>query len=357
MKTSSPKLVMVVCCLCVLSGLLAQSCTDQRGVSWGKLEPGSVGSSASGESMVWDLRGERLLLLKSGEGGFLNHVWSLREPNREWVELADVSGSPPSRSGYAVACDERTGRIILFGGRSETGYLNDTWIFDPDTRAWAEAKSEGATPSSREGHAMVFDPSSGTLLLFGGGRTEAHYQKSNDTWRYDPQTNTWTDIEVSTCPSPRMWHAMVYDPNASSVIMFGGVGVGEYGAVLHDTWSLTSDEWRRLEPTGIVPSSRSQHAMAYDGSNRVVVLFGGLGSTNRSLDDTWIYDSPANAWQELKASGATPSPRSGHSMVSAPAWNQVLLFGGHNYGGDLPAFDPSQLTHFNDLWVCEPESD
>ena len=44
---------------------------------------------------------------------------------------------------------------------------------------------------------------------------------SDDTWAYDPAANTWTELNPGHV-APGAGHAMVYDASSGRLIMFGG---------------------------------------------------------------------------------------------------------------------------------------
>jgi N-acetylneuraminic acid mutarotase len=74
---------------------------------------------------------------------------------------------------------------------STEGPLNDTWVFDHVNNTWIELSPE-SSPSARAWHAMAYDSVNDKVVLFGGG--EADYIFKNETWIYDPQANTWTNV-------------------------------------------------------------------------------------------------------------------------------------------------------------------
>jgi N-acetylneuraminic acid mutarotase len=128
--------------------------------------------------------------------------------------------------------DSSTGKVILFGGSGDTD-LNDTWAYDPAANIWTNLKPSGDLPSARDGHSMVYDSSTGKVILFGGSNESD--PTFNDTWAYDPVGNTWTNLNPSgSLPSGRVGHSMVYDPTTGKVILFGGLG--EQG-IFDDIWA------------------------------------------------------------------------------------------------------------------------
>ena len=49
------------------------------------------------------------------------------------------------------------------------------------------------------------------------------------------------------------------------------------------------DSWSDLEPKDPVPAPRDGHTMVVGGSSGEVILFGGIGSDDTPLGDTWAY--------------------------------------------------------------------
>ena len=74
------------------------------------------------------------------------------------------------------------------------------------------------------------------------------------------------------------------------------------------------------------PSAHYGHAMAYDASRGVTVLFGGY--TGFSNGETWEWNG--TTWTQRMVSG--PSPRYSHAMAYDASRGVTVLFGGY-YGG------------------------
>jgi uncharacterized protein (TIGR03437 family) len=56
----------------------------------------------------------------------VNDTWLWNGSN--WIQQFPAT-SPPARSGFALAYDSGHSQIVLFGGATSTGYLNDTWTY------------------------------------------------------------------------------------------------------------------------------------------------------------------------------------------------------------------------------------
>ncbi len=186
-------------------------------------------------------------------------------------------------------------------------------------------------PSERTGQAMAYHAARRSTIVFGGlSITNAVL---SDTWEwvgFDPQSpappfrGNWTDRSVTTRPSARYGHSMVWDDARGVVTLFGGRSAT---APNNETWKLTGTVWSQLGPTQR-PGARSHHAMAYDSDRQRIVLFGGSDGAN-PLADTWEFDG--TNWTP-KFPAAFPSPRSNHAMTYDAVRQRVLLFGGRNAG-------------------------
>ncbi len=116
---------------------------------------------------AWDSGAAQLLMFGGQTTGtpFLGDLWSF--DGAAWREIA-ADPRPSPRNFYALAFDEASRRLFLFGGNSAAGPLNDLWFFDPAAERWSQAGPEGAAPPPRAGHDAVWLPDSRRLIVFGG---------------------------------------------------------------------------------------------------------------------------------------------------------------------------------------------
>jgi N-acetylneuraminic acid mutarotase len=227
--------------------------------------------------------------------------------------------------------------------------------------AWTELTPAGEVPPARGGHALVCDPASGRVILFGGMDIEDDGTGTyfDDTWAYDPAQSTWTELDSSRSgPAPRTSHCMAYESSGGLIVLFGGATMGADGNLtcLDDTWAYDpgANTWTELDPAGTRPSSRSGASMAYDPTSRRLILFGGSPAPEESesldLGDTWTYDPSADSWAELRPAGPVPPARSNASMVYEPSGARLLLFGGQAFREDGTA------RYLDDTWAYDPSA-
>jgi N-acetylneuraminic acid mutarotase len=216
-------------------------------------------------------------------------TWAFDPAMGSWTEL-HPGASPPVRQGASMAYDAGLGRVVLFGGNNRSDFGDWMWAYDEAANTWTELKTEGA-PSPRVDAAMAYDDASGRLLLFGGYRNSPDpaapsADRLGDTWAYEAKTNTWTELKPVVSPPGRLAAMMVYDKTSGKMILSGGYG---FDNVFGDTWAYDSqaNTWTKLNPAGS-PGARAAAAVFYDRSSGKVVICGGAGS-DRIFSDAWAF--------------------------------------------------------------------
>jgi N-acetylneuraminic acid mutarotase len=272
----------------------------------------------------------------------LTDTWAYDPVANAWTELHPAGESPRGSLGFPMVYDPSSGEAVLFGDLATTG----PWAYNPVANAWTWIKTSQSTPDARTAYAAAYESKSGKLIIFGGGKDEGTGDLVNP-WAYDLATHTWTELHPKGDMPPALAsHAMVYDPASKRAILFGGADHDQSDGAVNDTWAYESaaNAWTKLLPGGDLPSPRTGHAMVYDPVSKKVILFGGVGGQgDESLNDTWAYDLAANTWTNLQPSGDPPPARSSYSTVYDPIGRKMIIFGGAGAEG-----------LFNDIWTYDP---
>ncbi|KAG2491465.1 hypothetical protein HYH03_010250 [Edaphochlamys debaryana] len=223
----------------------------------------------------------------------------------------------------------------------------------------ATATTSSAWPPPRRGAALVYDPSTKHLVLFGG--TGANGALA-DVWAYDIGTRVWQQISTfSSSEQPEPRHTFVYGlylndtqpapvPPRRSLI----VSTGQGAQVFSDTWALDLDTWawRRLPDNGDAPPT------LYGSAGGIVPLLPGRPGVPRlwlshgfslktRYSKTWVYDLRAESWSVVHGSINSYDPMKPHArcIVSSTvtADEQIVMYGGcaqnGGTGGQCPARD------------------
>ncbi|MDQ4123199.1 MAG: hypothetical protein M3209_17315 [Acidobacteriota bacterium] len=159
------------------------------GKTWRQVITGFAPEGRFHHAMAFDSKRERIVLFGGNtavppldsekfEAGQRNDTWEFDGKN--WQQAAS-SVAPPKRDHHALAYDPDTKKAILFGGFSggfrDGVYLGDTWSWDGKT--W-ERISAGKSPLARGGKpGMLYDEKTRRMILFGGGTPQ---KATNDMW-------------------------------------------------------------------------------------------------------------------------------------------------------------------------------
>jgi hypothetical protein len=316
-------------------------------------------------------------------GAALQDLWEWDPATGLWTNRTPASSNKPSgRAGASMVYDATRKNFVIFGGRSTTGFdYEDTWEWDPVKGAFTDRSTSG--PSARSQHSMVFEKSTGKVLLFGGGFADAgsslwpedsSYTDPTgrpgpgrsvdgtgislavaDTWEWDPIQGTWTQVTITNGPSARYDSAMIWDSQRNLAVLFGGMKKDQAnadGVPQQDIWEWNpaTPGWALRSTTGTRPSARWGHAMAYDSSRGMVVLAGGKDfQTYLGLADLWDWNSTSGAWaQRLDGSEANlPAGRMYASLVADSAGNHLELVAG-------ATLQPYQAFASAEVWELQP---
>jgi hypothetical protein len=259
-------------------------------------------------------------------------------------------GVGPTTSFGAMAFDPDLGSLggefVYFGGcflPPSSCPTNVTWVYNGVS--WSPASSS-TLPPALTGAMMDFDPTLGGAVLVGGMATSG--AAMNQTWLFTD--SGWSNLSGSAWgrnAPPSAFGSLAWDPDRNGLVLVDGCdgkpACTSYG---DGTWLLNSTGWHRLGNGPGTPNAIAFATMAWDPSDRILVLFGGNDSGARLLNETWLYNG--TAW--ANATGVVPGcklqcyyPAGRESALST--WDYQLgtlvMFGGTN---------TTAATIYNDTW-------
>ena len=302
---------------------------------WVEITPADAETPArTNSTAIYDPLDHRMTIFGGkGSSGDLNDVWSFDLNSERWSQITPSAGTAPApRFAPVSVYDPERHQMIMWSGQG-TAFFNDVWTFDLTDETWTEFDPPDPKPNIRYGAASISDPASRSLVTFAGFTNEGRF---NDTWRFDVESVSWTDISPSeVSPLKRCLHSAGYDASGGRMIMYGGQSSGALG----DIWAfdLSQENWSDLTPEES-PEGRYFATNIYDAKNHRVITFGGNvgGNVGRS-NKAWAFDLRANSWDELAASGSPPQPRDGATAIYVESEDRMVIFGGSAEGGVLLA--------------------
>jgi hypothetical protein len=240
-------------------------------------------------------------------------TWAFDWRTGTWENRAPKASPPKGliqNGDQILAYDEEARKVILFGGfdwdkyvrmvngepiPAEEIFSDQTWAYDYEANTWTNMQPEGP-PARRNSHSLVYDKVAKKVILFGGGGVEGTF---DDTWAYDYGSNTWTDLQPAPRPSSRDYTGLAFDEDAGTTVLFGGTNAAET-EVYDDTWTydFEGNAWTLRSP-GTAPSARAWLGLSYGGAPNTMVLFGGGPARNRADAETWLYSTADDTWREV----------------------------------------------------------
>ena len=208
-------------------------------------------------------------------------------------------------------------------------WRNEAAAYDPATNTWRTL----ASPYTTDDRQGLFSQWTGSEWILFGGYYKSATDAGMDGRRYDPATDTWTDIPK--VPLPYLREASVaWSPTTEELIVFGGVrlkdgvttpvGAASYEATSETwAWSLATNTWRSVADSPLSPRQAS-HA-AFDGRNIVFAwgrAYPGPAEEYRSIPGVATYEPVSETW----------------TMLAEPAVDHRMTFADVTIGGAAGAF-------------------
>lgn len=236
----------------------------------------------------------------------------------EWQQISPTQ-TPPN-SPIAITRDSCRDVGVLWTSNCGPNPMAGTWEFN-NMDMWQQVMPVGRPDACEPGY-VAFDPCRCMTVQWGG-------VGSGDCPPYEYDGMSWTPGSCAGVPQNRDAHRMVGVPNRCTIFMFGGRRFAGGGVQVNDAYEFDGSSWTLHFPA-VRPPARQDHAMAYDPTRDVVVVFGGWDGSTR-LGDTWEFDFATLTWSQVSLTPPNaPSARHFSTMAFFPEENAIFLFGGND---------------------------
>ncbi|MCC6622508.1 MAG: hypothetical protein IT385_14685 [Deltaproteobacteria bacterium] len=364
----------------------ALSLPDEGDPRWESLAIAPAPVERLGHTAIVDPAGARMVVFGGYDGkASLGDAWALSLDAASTPTWADLTPTPGARAGHSAIHDRANDRVIVFGGASyassTTTYRHDVWELPLDAAAdaWRELQPTGEGPLARKGHAAIYDAGNDEMLVFGGDTPSGIV---NDLWAMSLSgAPAWRSVStIGTPPSLRSNHRAIYDQANERMIVYGGlddpsawalsldgedpewtqlaalgatwrwghgaiydevgrrmiVHAGHFGDPLDDLWALSLDVgltpvWSPIATTGAAPGPRGFHAAVHDGVGQRMLVFAGIDYVTPVMNDLWSLSLPASGprvWTRIAPTGRSPAARWEAAMVFDGARRRAIVVGG-----------------------------
>jgi hypothetical protein len=313
--------------------------------AWTALAPtGTPPAGRYSSTGIYDPVRERVVVFGGATlSGSVNDVWALSLSGvPAWTALAPTGTPPVARFDHNAIYDPVRDRMVVFGGWTAGGRLADVWVMPLASPAWTALSPDGWPPNATDAPSAVYDSARDAMLVVGGlGSGSSHVTASSLSFADPP---TWTQLYFEgTQPAARFHQAVIYDPVRDRAVLFGGAT--ESGGARNDVWALALADppaWTDLTRTGTPPKGRNFASAIYDAARARMVVFGGATVGGLLPGDLWALSlSGAPAWSALAPTGTPPGLRYGHSAIHDGPGDRMVVFGGLTSGSQ----------YLNEVWM------
>ena len=204
------------------------------------------------------------------------------DPASDTWKTITTSGAPSRRWFHTLLW---TGKeLIVWGGANAAKVLNDGSRYNPAKDTWKPISTDGA-PCPRNSQVSVWTGKE--MIVWGGSAREAGAPEDyfENGARYNPETDTWRPISTIGAPKGRVAVTAVW--TGTEMVLWGGVNdAQDNGGRFVGTggrYNPATDTWTDITTKG-APSPRLT-SVVWTGEG--LLTFGGYNGTH--LNDTWFY--------------------------------------------------------------------
>jgi flagellar hook capping protein FlgD/galactose oxidase-like protein len=324
---------------------------EYQGRGWNHMRYDSV----AGKMILFD--GYAELPTYTYENIFANALWMYDpienrltlEKLNNWTAITGITEPLPENSWDPTPFDRHFYSCFIYSASKNAAYLwaganrtipnadGETWMYDFTARAWRQILTPHPNTVFEQG--CSYDPFLEKMILFAG--TDHEYGTGDKTYAFDLNTETWEDQAPASSPAPRMGQNLCFDPIRRVSWMFAGA---PWGSADSELWSYdaVSNQWTQVAFREPWPSPRRFAHLARDSQHDVILMWGGIDSTDQVLDDTWIFRPATESWERLTPAASPSLAKAIYStdLDYDPA-NEFFVL---NLGGTFWLFRYSDLT-------------
>lgn len=158
------------------------------GQDWERIQLGPAPPRRTQAAVAFDrARGVVVVFGGQGDSGVVDDTWTW--DGATWTALSPID-RPAPRYLASLAWDDARKQLVLFGGQGQSGNLNDVWGWDG--KNWTPLVNPNATvlPATRYWQSFVPIAKTGNILLIGGQSNEGPL---DDQWVFRTRGGSCTD--------------------------------------------------------------------------------------------------------------------------------------------------------------------
>ena len=220
-----------------------------------------------------------------------NDLYFFNMETYEWTLIENKGIIPSPRMGHSAVLYGT--KMIIYGGESNDGYKDDMFEFDIEKKEWKKIEYYSKISTARTNHGTVID-NKGKMYIFGGYSEKGYL---NDFFYIDIVNHKYKALTSVIGISPSQRENFIFEIVNDTIFLFGGF---HEGGVLNDvyTFNITSNTWETIIPKQS-PHQMSGMASIVLGYKRYIT--GGCDyRKNKCYSDTFVYDTNKKEFGKIK---------------------------------------------------------
>jgi len=228
------------------------------------------------------LNGAAYVGLGINQSGYLGDLWQYDPVSDTWAQKANFPVSSGRHSAFAFTINDKA---YVGGGYYSSSNQQDMYEYDPATNSWAQKANFSGGP--RRG-AVAF--SIGNKGYVGTGRTDVNVFK--DLYEYDALTNAWT--QKADLPGVARTWSGAFNTATKGYVTCGDLD-GNGSSWVNDTWEYDPGTNTWTAKASFSGSSRS--GMTGFCINNLCFIAAGQAPAAKT-NDLWEYNTAADTWSQ-----------------------------------------------------------
>jgi len=326
-------------------------------MTWTQVTPTGSAPQVNGAEVVLDPTRDRIVGLSPS--GASSITWTLNlTGSPHWTALPFLGPVLPARTDGIAVYDQAGDRMVVVGGRTAAGVVNDTWqLTFAGTPTWSQVATTGTPPVPSSDASFALDPATRALYVTGGKNSSDTV--SGGTWRLVLDDHSWSSLDNS---SQGGWKAAsAWDSAGARMVVAGGadpqsirggtfVFAGTWTQIptnprivtsasfagydpAHHRWvglisagpaflSMQDSSWHAVSPYSGAPLAG--YGRFYDPATNLLGVFsnGALTTTHPGVDTAWVTTSLVGSNPVFEQPGSI--------YLDAPN-HRVFVFGGWSF--------------------------
>jgi hypothetical protein len=254
--------------------------------TWINLKPQTSPPPRHASDMVYHEPTDQLILYTGADanGYPINDLWTFNSDLNNWTQLFPQTMPPANYFPIMVSIPSTNQILALI---SDTVTFSQLWIYNVAENNWTQSQALNMPVfGDWDRSSLVYLDDLNKVLLFG---TEA-------VWEYFINSDSWMKLDTTNNPTNRKYTDMVYDNSIRKAVLFGGCDIlrrtcDSDSEVFDDTWIFDYNTltWTEIQSASPPPARYMDGNMVFDSVRNITLIY---GSSDDSLyfDDTWTLD-------------------------------------------------------------------